>query len=138
MSTPFKQAIHPKNMHKSVAPLSKGMLVHDKFLYISGQVGCGAETDSSGNRVFDADVQVQARQCLENVKCVLTEAGMTFDNVVKMSIYLHDINDWGKVNEVYKEYFSAPYPARTAIEAGKLPLHHEGNKVEMDGVAVRE
>ena len=134
----FKKSIHPKNMHKSVAPLSKGMLVHGKTLYISSQVGCGAELDESGNRIFDADVQVQAKQCLENVKCVLDGAGMTFDNVVKMSVYLSDINDWGKVNEVYKQYFSAPYPARTAIEAGKLPLHDEGNKVEMDGVAVRE
>ena len=60
-------------------------------MYISGQVGCGAELDSSGNRVFSSDIQVQARQCLENVGCVLKEAGMTFDNVVKMSIYLDDM-----------------------------------------------
>ena len=134
---PFKQSINPEAMHKSVAPLSKGMLANDTTLYISGQVGCGADLDKDEKRVFSDDVKVQAEECLNNVGCVLREAGMTFDNIVKMSIYLSDIKDWEKVNVVYATYFKKPFPARTAIQAGKLPLHQEGNKVEMDGVAVR-
>lgn len=83
------------------------------FLFVSGQV----PRDRSGALV-GATIEEQARQTLSNVRDALAAAGATLEDVVAVTVYLADENDWGRFNEVYKTFFSPPFPSRTAIGAG--------------------
>merc|ERR1712150_442 len=122
--------VHPDKIHKSVSPLSKGVLINNQTLYISGQVGC----DDSRN--FPETVEEQTVLCMKNMLTVLEAAGMGWSNVVKITVMFTDPGDWVKINGVYKEYFEVGrFPARTAFHSAHLPL---GTKVEMDGIAVMD
>jgi 2-iminobutanoate/2-iminopropanoate deaminase len=79
-------------------------------------------------------IQQQTTRTLENIKAILEAAGSSLDNVVKCNVYLGDIGDFAAMNEVYKQYFSAPPPARTTIQAGALP---GGIAVEIECIARR-
>ena len=81
-----------------------------------------------------ADIAGQTRQSLENVKAILNEAGLSMDNVVKTLVFLADMNDFAAMNAVYQEYFSAPYPARSAVAVKTLP---KNALVEIEVVAAR-
>ncbi|MGB9727465.1 MAG: RidA family protein [Nitrososphaeria archaeon] len=83
------------------------------FLFISGQ---GPIDPKTGKKV-DGDIKEQTRQVLENIKNILEAAGLTLESVVKVNVYLKSINDFPKMNEVYKEYFRSNYPARTTVQA---------------------
>ena len=100
------------------------------LIYFSGQI----PIDSATGKIIDGDVKAQTQQCLKNLSAVLEAAGVTSDNVVKATVYLIDMADYAVVNEVYGEYFNAPYPARTAIAVAALPL---GSKVEIEVIANR-
>ena len=100
------------------------------LIYFSGQI----PIDSATGKIIDGDVKAQTQQCLKNLSSVLEAAGVTSDNVVKATVYLTDMADYAVVNEVYGEYFKAPYPARTAIAVAALPL---GSKVEIEVIANR-
>jgi 2-iminobutanoate/2-iminopropanoate deaminase len=95
-------------------------------LFVSGQVGQDPETDE-----LAADAASQARQALTNLQAVLSAAGKTEVDVIRVGVYLADMADYAAVNAVYAEFFSAPYPARTAIAVAALPL---GALVEVDAV----
>lgn len=112
-----------------IGPYSPAVEAGD-LVYFSGQI----PIDSATGKIVEGDVRVQALQCLKNLSKVLESAGVTSDNVVKTTIYLVDMNDYAVVNEVYGEYFKAPYPARTAIAVAALPL---GCKIEIDVIAKR-
>ncbi len=87
-------------------------------LYISGQVAI----DPATNNLVEGDIKREAQQCMENLKAILTEAGMDFSNVVKSSIFLRDMNEFTEVNEVYGSYFdSETAPARETVEVANLP-----------------
>jgi 2-iminobutanoate/2-iminopropanoate deaminase len=79
-----------------------------------------------------ADVRSETRRTFENVRAILHAAGSSLDHVVKCNVYLRDINDFAAMNEVYATFFSAPYPARTTIQAGALP---GGIAVEIECIA---
>jgi 2-iminobutanoate/2-iminopropanoate deaminase len=96
-------------------------------LFVSGQVGQDPETD----RLAGDDAATQARQALTNLQAVLRTAGKTEADVIRVGVYLADMADYAAVNAVYAEFFSAPYPARTAIAVAALPL---GALVEVDAV----
>lgn len=100
------------------------------FVYFSGQI----PIDSATGKIIDGDVKAQTQQCLKNLSAVLAAAGVTSDDIVKTTVYLLDMKDYAVVNEVYGEYFNAPYPARTAIAVVALPL---GSKVEIEVIAKR-
>ena len=86
-------------------------------IYVSGQLPIDAKTGA-----FPADdIAAQTRQSLENIKVILEEAGCTMGDVVKSTVLLKDISDFGAMNAVYGEYFSKPYPARAAFQVGALP-----------------
>ena len=99
-------------------------------IYVSGQLPIDAKTGA-----FPADdIAAQTRQSLENIKVILEEAGYTMGDVVKSTVLLKDISDFGAMNAVYGEYFSKPYPARAAFQVGALP---KDARVEIEVVAVK-
>lgn len=99
-------------------------------IYVSGQLPIDAKTGA-----FPADdIAAQTRQSLENIKVILEEAGYTMADVVKSTVLLKNIADFGAMNEVYGEYFSKPFPARAAFQVGALP---KDAKVEIEVVAVK-
>lgn len=105
-------------------------VVAGKTVYVSG---CGA-TDAQGNLVGGDDVAAQTRQVLDNMKIALEAAGATLDDVVKVTVYLADVNDRVKVNEVRKAYFKDNKPASTLIQISKFAL--DGMLIEIEAIAV--
>jgi len=99
------------------------------FVFVSGQISIDA---ASGQVVAD-DIASQTRRVLDNVKAVLEAAGTGLDRVVRTTIFLRDINDFPKVNEVYGSYFPEAPPARSTIQAGALP---KGLAIEVDAIAL--
>jgi 2-iminobutanoate/2-iminopropanoate deaminase len=97
-------------------------------IYLSGQTA----QDPSTGRLLPGDVTLQTEQIFRNLAAVLASAGKTFDDVVKVSVFLTDMKDFGAMNAVYGRYFAPPYPARTTVGVAALPL---GASVEIDLVA---
>ncbi len=102
---------------KSVAPYSPAAEAGG-LVFISGQVGIDPET---GERAPD-DVAAQTHQVMSNIGAILGDLGLGFADIVKTTIFLADIDDYGTVNEVYGSYFEGEHPARSAFQAGALPL----------------
>lgn len=100
------------------------------LVFLSGQVGLDPRT---GERAPD-DVEAQAHQVMSNIGAVLGDVGLDYDDIVKTTIFLADIDDYAKVNEVYASYFDGDYPARSAVQAGALP---SAFLVEIEVVAAR-
>lgn len=112
-----------------VGPYSPAVEAGD-LVYFSGQI----PIDSATGKIIEGDIKTQTLQCLKNLSTVLEAAGTNSDDVVKTTVYLTDMKDYAVVNEIYGEYFKAPYPARTAIAVSALPL---GSKVEIEVIARR-
>jgi 2-iminobutanoate/2-iminopropanoate deaminase len=110
----------------SQAVLAKGA----RTLYCSGQIALDPRT---GTMVGNGDVVAETEQVLRNLNAVLHAAGMSFRNVVRAGIYLADMGDFAKVNEIYGMHFGEFPPARSTIQAGALP---KGARVEIDVIAV--
>lgn len=110
-----------------VGPYSPAVDAGD-LIYFSGQI----PIDSASGKIIEGDIKVQTEQCFKNLSSILEAAGVISDNVVKTTVYLTDMADYAAVNEVYGNYFKAPYPARTAIAVVALPL---GAKVEIEVIA---
>ena len=98
-------------------------------VYVSGQL----PVDPATGAFPSEDIREQTRQSLENIRAILEEAGMSMDNVVKTTVLLADIADFAAMNEVYAQFFTAPYPARAAFQAAALP---KGARVEIEAVAI--
>lgn len=99
-------------------------------VYVSGQL----PIDPATGEFAPGGIKAQARQSLTNMKNILAEAGLTMQNVVKVTVLLADIADFADVNEVYAEFFSAPFPARSAFQVAALP---KGAGVEIEAIAVK-
>lgn len=112
----------------SVAPVSPAVRV-GSLIFVSGQVGF----DNHNKCYYGDDIETQTRGAMENLKEVLEAAGSDMDHLVKVSIYLRDINDFPVVNGIYKEYISEPYPARICYGISDIFL---GGLVEIEAVAV--
>lgn len=98
------------------------------FLFLAGQIPLTPE-----NVMNEGDVVQQAHQVMKNLQAVLEKAGATLNHVVKTTIFLADLNDFEVVNKVYAEYFQEPYPARSTIQAARLP---KGARLEIDAIAI--
>jgi 2-iminobutanoate/2-iminopropanoate deaminase len=98
------------------------------FLFLAGQIPLTSE-----NVMNEGDVDAQAHQVMKNLQAVLEKAGATLDHVVKTTIFLADLNDFEAVNQVYAQYFQEPYPARSTIQAARLP---KGARLEIDAIAI--
>jgi 2-iminobutanoate/2-iminopropanoate deaminase len=112
---------------KPVGPYSQAIVEGD-FLFVSGQGPINPAT----NQLELGDARAETKRVFENIKAILQAAGSSLDQVMKCNVYLRDINDFAAMNEVYKTYFSAPFPARTTIQAGALP---GGIAVEIECIA---
>lgn len=111
------------------APLSAAILA-EPMLFISGQVAI----DPYNGKIVGSDIATQTRQVLGNIDALLKQAGMTFDNLVRVTIYLTDLSLFSAMNEVYAEPLSAPYPARATVG---ITLNHPDLLVEMEATAMR-
>ena len=98
------------------------------LLFLSGQVAL----DPATGKLVAGDIGAQTEQIFANISAVLEAAGKSFDDVMKTTVYLADMKDFGAMNTVYARYFQTPYPARTTIQAAGLPL---GAAVEIEVVA---
>jgi 2-iminobutanoate/2-iminopropanoate deaminase len=124
------EQIQTSAAYESSAPLSQA-IKHDGMLYLSGAVPLNPEAgELPGDGVGD-----QTRQVLENLEAVLEEAGTSMDNVVRARVFLTDMDAFGELNEVYEDFFSEPYPARTAVRA---EMASSEIKVEIDVTAALE
>lgn len=124
----MKKVIATTNAPGAIGPYSQAIEA-GPFVYTSGQLPI-----NPADGTMPADIAGQTRQSLENVKAILTEAGLSMDNVVKTLVFLADMNDFAAMNAVYQEYFSAPYPARSAVAVKTLP---KNALVEIEVVAAR-
>lgn len=98
------------------------------FLFLAGQIPLTPE-----NTMSEGDITTQAHQVMNNLQAVLEKAGASFNHVVKTTIFLADLNDFEAVNQVYAQYFEEPYPARSTVQAARLP---KGARLEIDAIAV--
>lgn len=112
---------------KAVGPYSVA-IQSGGTVYLSGQV----HLDPGSGKLVEGDIGRQTRQCLENLKSVLTAAGLSFEDVVKTTVFLTDMADFPAMNEVYATYMVEPFPARSTIQVAGLPL---GARVEIEAIA---
>ncbi|WP_231188216.1 RidA family protein [Haladaptatus sp. DYF46] len=101
----------------SIGPYSQGIKDGDR-IYVSGQ---GPVDPKSGDIVGD-DIRTQTERTLENVAAVLEAAGSSLDDVVKATVFVRDMDDYADINEVYGDYMTEPFPARSAVEVADLPI----------------
>jgi 2-iminobutanoate/2-iminopropanoate deaminase len=123
-----KQVISTASAPGAIGPYSQAILINN-LVYTSGQLGLDPVTGE-----LPKGVEAQAAQSLRNVEAVLAAAGTGLEHVVKTTVFLNDMNDFTKVNEVYGTFFSQPYPARSAVEVARLP---KDALVEIEVIALK-
>ena len=123
------KAIATQNAPAAIGPYSQAIEANGT-VYVSGQLGI----DPSTGNFTEGGAVAQARQSLTNISNILKEAGMSMKNVVKVTVLLADINDFAAVNEIYKDFFESPFPARSAFAVAALP---KGGKIEIEAIAVK-
>ncbi|MDO9578529.1 MAG: RidA family protein [Candidatus Cloacimonadales bacterium] len=126
----MKKVISTDNVPKAVGPYSQAVWAND-LLFISGQIPIDPKT---GKFVSD-DIKEQTKQVFKNLGAILQSAGLGYENIVKATVYLADMNDFAAMNEIYASFFKKDFPARAAFQVVKLPL---SAKVEIEAIAVRE
>jgi len=123
-----KKVIFTENAPKAIGPYSQAIM-YGNMLFISGQLGINPKTNE-----LPEDVETQTKNAMNNLKAILEEAGMNFDDVVQTHIFLKDIKDFQKVNEIYSKYFASDYPARATMQVAALP---KDGKVEIEMIACK-
>lgn len=121
------EAVSSPSAPKAIGPYSAA-LRSGQLLFVSGQV----PIDGSTGALVEGDVTVQTVQALENLKALIAAAGLSMAQVVKTTVFLADMNDFAAMNDVYRRYFNEPYPARSTIQAARLP---RDARVEIDAIA---
>jgi len=123
-----RTAISTPGAPAAIGPYSQAIAIDD-LVFCSGQLGLDPATGE-----LAAGVEAQAERSMQNLTAVLAEAGLTFDDVLKTTIFLADMGDFAAVNAVYGRYMPDPPPARSTIQAGALP---KGGLVEIEAIASR-
>lgn len=123
----MKQVIHTDKAPAAIGPYSQAIQV-GQMLFTSGQVPIDPETGA----IVEGGIQEQARQSLNNIKAILNAAGTNMGAVVKTTVFLQNMNDFAAINEVYAQFFQEPYPARSAVQVGRLP---KDALVEIEAIA---
>ena len=126
----MKQIINPAGGPGAVGPYSPAIKFNG-LVFVSGQI----PLDPASGELVGGDIQAQVRRVLENIRLLLGEAGSSFQEVLKVSVFLADLNHFEAMNQVYAEYFGDSRPARSTIEASRLP---KGVDVEIDVIAACE
>jgi len=126
----MKQITSTDKAPKAIGPYSQAV-VHGGLAYLSGQIAL----DPASGKVIEGGISAQTERVLENIKAVLEASGATLDSVLKTTVYLKDMGDFAPMNEVYQRYFTKNAPARSTIQAAKLP---RDVGVEIDVIAAVE
>tara|TARA_B100000424_G_C22924262_1_gene491705 strand:- start:734 stop:1114 length:381 start_codon:yes stop_codon:yes gene_type:complete len=125
----MKKIITSKNAPSPIGPYNQAVIANG-FMYISGQVGMNPKT----GKIIKDSISEETEQVMKNLSSILNEASISFENVVKTTIFLSDMNDFSLVNEVYGKYFDEDTaPARETVQVSKLPL---GVNVEISMIAL--
>jgi 2-iminobutanoate/2-iminopropanoate deaminase len=124
----MKQVILTDRGPKPIGPYSQAVRTNG-FLFVSGQVAL----DPKSAELVGADVRQQTERALDNLKAILEAAGVSLSHVVKTTVFLKDMNDFAAMNEIYARYFTAAPPARSTVQAARLP---KDALVEIDVIAV--
>lgn len=125
----MKQQISSTKGPEALGPYSAGIAI-EGLVFLSGQLGA----DTKENLVSE-DVVGQTKKAFENMGVLLEVSGLTYDDIVKTTVLLSDMNDFAKVNEEYAKYFNEPFPARSCFEVAKLP---KNAKVEIECIAIKK
>lgn len=125
-----KTAIHTPDAPAAIGPYSQAVRAGN-LLFLSGQI----PLDPTTGKMIEGGIEAQTRQVMLNLQAVLQAAGVSTDAVVKTTIYLTDMGDFQAVNEIYSQYFNAPFPARATVQVTDLP---RGAQVEIDAIAFIE
>ena len=121
------QPIHSNEAPNAIGPYSQAVRVGDT-VYLSGQIPLDPET----MELVEGDIGARARRVFDNLAAVMQEAGGSLSDIVKLTIYLVDLEQFGQVNEVMAEYFDAPFPSRATVAVAALP---KGAPIEVEAVA---
>lgn len=124
-----KQIINTTNAPAPIGPYNQAVLANNT-LYISGQICIDPATGNLKNR----DIQEETHQVMQNLKAILANAEMGFENVVKTTIFITDMNRFSEINEIYGKYFSSDFPARETVQVSALPKFVN---VEISMIAVK-
>lgn len=124
----MKQIIQTTQAPAAIGTYSQAVKV-DNHVYISGQIPLNPQTMT----MVENDIDAEIHQVFENLKAILTAAGGDFSDVVKLNVYVTDLTNFPRINEIMAQYFAAPYPARAVVGVSALP---KGARVEADAVMV--
>ncbi len=122
-----KEIVKTNKAPDAIGPYSQAIKIN-KMVYLSGQIAIDPKTQ----QFIDGDIETQTKRVLDNLKAVVNAAGGSLGSVVKTTIYITDINDFPKVNEIYASYFSSGKPARSTVCVARLP---KDAKIEIDAIA---
>lgn len=125
----MNRIIKTDNAPAPIGPYNQAIEANNT-LYVSGQIGMNPAT----SELVQDSLENETHQVMANLAAILKEAGYDWNNIVKCSIFLADMNDFPEVNKIYGGYFSDQYPARETVQVGKLPL---GVNVEISAIAVK-
>jgi 2-iminobutanoate/2-iminopropanoate deaminase len=128
-SLPMKKEIRTDKAPQAIGPYSQAIEA-DGLIFASGQIAI----DPASGELNTGGIEEQTRLVLSNLKAVLEAAGSSMDRVVKCTVFLQDLNDYAAMNAVYGQFFSAPYPARAAVQVARLP---KDVKVEIEAMALK-
>jgi 2-iminobutanoate/2-iminopropanoate deaminase len=123
----MKKIISTSDAPQAIGPYSQGVRT-GSIIYYSGQI----PLDPKSGQIVSGDIAAQARRVMENIGGLLRAEGLDYDSIIKTTIFLADINDFQKVNEIYGSYFKQAPPARSTIQAGALP---KGARLEIEVIA---
>src|SRR6266576_2176933 len=124
----MKKTVATENAPKAIGPYSQA-IVHNGMAYLSGQI----PLDPATNQLVEGDIAVQTARVLDNLTGVLAACGASLDSVVKTTVFIKDMGEFAKMNEVYGRYFAINPPARSTVEAARLP---RDVRVEIDAIAI--
>jgi len=124
----MKKQVQTEKAPKAIGPYSQAIIANG-FVFCSGQI----PIDPATGNLINGTIEEETRQVLKNVGAVLEAAGSSYDDVVKTTVFLQDMNDFAKMNAVYGEFFKMPYPGRAAVQVARLP---RDVKVEIEAVAL--
>ncbi len=112
----MRNAITSPDAPAAIGPYSQAVKA-GPFLFLSGQI----PLDPATGQLVPGGIEAQTRQVFSNIEAILKAAGLSFDAVVSATVYVADMNDFGKVNEIYATHFSSPAPARATVQVARLP-----------------
>ena len=123
----IKRIIQTEQAPAAIGPYSQAIRIGD-FLYTSGQIAL----DPESGIFLSGEIEEETEQTLKNISAILQASGVNFENVIKTTVYLSDLNDFTRMNQVYEKYFSKNKPARACVQVAALP---KGAKIEIDAIA---